>query len=223
MREFSIEKLAKKRPRERSIRRLAPVVALVVSTTSFLPPIVHAQTNAFTRQVDCPSDSTIIGYTSIAAINADMAAEVARIVEGGTPEESYGLNLCPGTFDATGGNSLRPVLDQVTISCGDGSRGVDSTCIIDGSREQLVIEDPPNTDYILSSVTIEGLIFSGLSRGDAAVSLDASAPTQFTCRECVWQNFEETDYVVDVSGSMTFILQDGVVQVSGTYRGHEGD
>jgi hypothetical protein len=53
------------------------------------------------------------------------------------------------------------VLDQVTISCGDGSGGMDSTCIIDGSREQLIIEDPANTDYTLSLVTIEGLIFNG--------------------------------------------------------------
>ena len=109
------------------MQSLVPVIALVTATIS-PPPIVCAQTNAFTCQVDCPSDSTITGYTSIADINADMAAEVARIVAGGAPEARYGLNLCPGTFDATGGNGLQPVLDQVTISCGDGSGGVDSTC-----------------------------------------------------------------------------------------------
>ena len=73
MRECSIEKLTKKCPRERSMQSLVPVIALVTATIS-PPPIVRApQTNAFTCQVDCPSDSTITGYTSIADINADMA------------------------------------------------------------------------------------------------------------------------------------------------------
>jgi hypothetical protein len=144
----------------------------------------------------------------------DMEAEVARVTAGGARLQSYSLSLCPGTFDATGGNILTPVLDQVIISCGDGSGGVDSTCIIDGSREQLRIEDPrAGSNYTLSAVTVEGVIFSGLKRGTSSIVLDASAPTTFTCRDCVWQDFDDSDFVVDITGSMTFALENGIVRV----------
>jgi len=215
--EYSIQHTAKKRPRDNNmtspLRRLATNLAIVAATTISLPYLVIAQTTAFTREVECPDNPGLTGYVTIADMNADMKDEVERIVAGGTPQNNYDLRFCPGRLDATGGNLIQPVLDQVTISCSDGSVGVNSNCIVDGSRGQLIIEDPKDANYTLSNVKVDGLIFNGLTRGDAAFQLEASAPTFFVCKDCVFQDFVDSEYVVDLSGTMTFKLVDGVVQV----------
>lgn len=187
-------------------------IAVVITTAALLPCTTTAQTSAFTRQVECPSDSTLTGYTSISNVNEDMNDELARVLAGGdAPARGYELVLCPGTFDATAdGGVLRPVLDQVNIRCGDGS--FEQECIIDGNQEQLIIENPTDSSYTLSAVQISGVTFNGLSGGVSA-QLRASEPTVFTCQNCIWQDFD-SEFVVNLSGSMTFRVEDGLFRVS---------
>lgn len=178
-----------------------------------LPALVSGQTDAFTRQETCPNDGDLTGYTSIANLNDDMAAELDRVIEGGeAPAEGYNLILCPGQdFDVTGGNAIRPIIDQVSISCG-GTESTDPVCRVVGSEEQLIIEDSSVQDYTLSSVRISGLTFSEF--GTTSATLTASAPTVFTCADCAWQDFDGSEFVVDLSGTMTTRIQNGLVGVS---------
>lgn len=202
---------SKKRQRPPSMMKyLVPGSFLVVCS---LPRIVHGQTSAFTRQTACPNDPSLRGYTSIPSLNDDMAAELQRIADGADPPNGgYDLILCPGEiFDATGGNVIRPVIDQVNIACG-GPRSVDPVCIIDGNREQLVIEDSTIPGYSLTSITMEGLTFNDFTRGVSA-TLTASSPTIFTCIDCIWQDFDDSDFAVDLQGSMTMRVEDGTVRV----------
>jgi hypothetical protein len=150
----------------------------------------RAQTDAFTRQVLCPMDPSIMGYTNVPDLNADMADELNRItVEGGDmPPGDYLLNLCPddeNEFDVTGGNRFRPVIDRVKIFCG-GPDAVDAVCIVDGSQEQLIIEDSNAEGYSINFVEFQGITFNGFARG-TSVTLAASAPAVATFINCVWQ------------------------------------
>jgi len=186
-------------------------VSCFLVAISGAPTRVSGQ-NAFTRQVPCPGDLTISGYTNIANLNADMTAELNRVTTGGTaPQGGYSLILCPGTFNVAGGNAIKPVLNQVSISCG-GPSSVNSVCTIVGSEQQLVIQNPTVQGYRLSSVQINGLTFTGF--GPTSAKLTASAPTVFTCIDCKWQHFTGTDNVVDLTGTMTMQVENGVIGVS---------
>jgi hypothetical protein len=188
-------------------------ILLAILVVALGLPMVNSQTEAFTRQETCPSDESLTGYTNIPNLNDDMATELERIAGGGdAPAGGYNLILCPGeNFDATGGNSIRPVLDQVSILCG-GPDSVDPLCVVDGGDEQLLIQDSTIDGYTVSSVTITGLTFNDFGDGISA-TLRASEPTIFTCASCVWQNFNGSDFVADMSGSMTMSVVDGTVQV----------
>lgn len=178
-----------------------------------LPTLVNGQNEAFTRQEACPGDASLTGYTSIPNLNDDMSAELQRIQDGGDPPEGgYNLVLCPGgNFDAAGGNSIKPVLDQVSITCG-GPDSTDPLCVINGGGEQLLIQDSTVDGYTVSSVTVTGLTFSGFT-GVTSATLSASEPTLFTCIDCIWQDFDGSDFVADLSGSMTMLVRAGTVRV----------
>jgi hypothetical protein len=201
--------LSKKRRIPNMAKDILPAI-LVIALGSI--PMVRCQTDAFTRQETCPSDSSLTGYTNIPNLNDDMAAELARIEGGGdAPDGGYSLILCPGeSFDASGGNSIRPVLDQVSISCG-GPDSIDPECIIEGGEEQLMIQDSTVDGYTISSVSLSALTFNNF--GAISATMSGSDPTIFTCTSCVWQDFEEADNVAEISGSMTMRVVDGTVTV----------
>lgn len=205
-----IKFLREKRQRTRSMMKEVLPAMLVIALG--LPAEVSGQTEAFTRQETCPNDNSLTGYTSIQNLNEDMAAELQRIEQGGEiPDGGYDLILCPGeTFDATG-DSIQPVLDQVSISCG-GPNSVDPLCVIDGGEEQLLIQDSSVNGYTLTSVTINGLTFSNFG-GETSASLTASRPTEFTCVDCIWQDFDGAENVAVVDGSMTMRIVDGTIRV----------
>lgn len=178
----------------------------------FVSNQVHAQN--FFRQVDCPNEPGVSGYETITDLNADMNDELTRISEGGNPPGGgYTLVLCPGEqFDLTGGNTIRPVIDDVTILCGGGTLP-DPECILEGNREQLLYEDSAVVGYTVDSVTMQGVTFSGARRG-VSISLDASQPAVFTCIDCTWQDFDDLDYVINTSTDMSLVLSGATFKVS---------
>lgn len=174
---------------------------------------VHAQN--FPRQVDCPNEPGVSGYETITDLNADMSDELTRISEGGNaPGGGYTLILCPGSFDLTGGNTIRPVIDDVTILCGGGTLP-EPECVLEGNREQLLYEDSTVIGYTVDSVTMQGVTFSGARRG-VSISLAASQPAVFTCIDCAWQDFDDLDYVIDMGTDMSLVLRDATFRVSRT-------
>jgi hypothetical protein len=175
-------------------------------------------------------DPSIMGYTNVPDLNDDMADELNRItVEGGDkPLGDYILNLCPddeNEFDVTGGNRFRPVIDRVKIFCG-GPDAVDAVCIVDGSREQVIIEDSIAEGYSINFVEFQGITFNGFARG-TSVTLAASAPAVATFIGCVWQDFDtNNDYVINIenpnNNPMTLQLINSEIKVSFNQMTFEG-
>jgi hypothetical protein len=147
----------------------------------------RAQTDAFTRQVECPNDPSIMGYTSIQDLTRDMEAELARIGEAGEiPDIDYILNICPSDEPYTLGDPIKPI-NRAQIYCG-GPAAVDATCIITGERTQvrigdLMVEGLP--DYSINEVLFQGITFDDFSRRSA--QLQASAPAVASFVNCIWQ------------------------------------
>ena len=190
------------------------VAVVVIATASFLccciQP-VQAQTPtpaAFTRAAPCENNPAIIGYSTIADLNADMQDELDLINIGTSQirpaEEPYFLSLCPGvTFDMRGPTPITPVLNNVHVVCGgngSGSGGPNSNfnnnlpeeaCILDRSGQQLLIQDIDTTieGYRLDSFTITQVTFNDFRRG-ASTSITAGSaglPATITFNNCIWQ------------------------------------
>ena len=150
-----------------------------------IPSLTWAQYDNFdAATVPCPSDSSIIGYDNLAAVNSDMNRELELISGGDAPQENgYFVILCPETTFQAEGNTLRPVLDQLTISCGPS--GANQNCILTGGNQHIQILDSEVAGYTLNSINIAGLTFTQMS--GTAFSARASAPTQVTLMNCIWQ------------------------------------
>jgi hypothetical protein len=147
----------------------------------------HAQTDAFTRQVECPNDPSIMGYTSIGDLNTDMEAELARIAEAGViPDMDYILNICPSDDPYSDRDPIVPI-DRAQIFCG-GPAAVDATCIIDGSNTQVLVEDltvEGLPDYRINEVLFQGITFNDFNQ--RAIQLTAAAPAVATFVNCIFQ------------------------------------
>ena len=137
--------------------------------------------------VECPSDSSLVGYTTIAAINGDIEQEITRIQNGGTPQELYLFVLCPGTtFDTTAG-PLLPRLDQATYSCG-GTGEVTAGCVFSGGEVNIRIQDPGIDGYSINAINFMGITFTEFT--GYSVELLGSAPAEAIFMNCLWQDFE---------------------------------
>ena len=152
-----------------------------------LVAILVAQCNAQTEP--CPSNAALTGYTSIAAINNDMDAEVARIAGGGAPQEDYIFTLCPRhVFDASAG-PLRPSLSGALFQCGVAGMSSDS-CVIRGGSEQIRVEDSTITTYPLSDIAFKGLTFESFTNNadntGTSVNVLASDSTSITFSDVAW-------------------------------------
>jgi hypothetical protein len=147
----------------------------------------RAQTDAFTRQVECPNDTSIMGYTDIQDLNRDMEDELDRIQDAGEiPDMDYILNICPkdGTYGI--GDPIRPI-DRAQIFCG-GPDAVDATCVLDGGRTHVRVEDitiDGLPDYRINEVLFQGITFNAFSR--RAVEMLAAAPAVASFVNCIWQ------------------------------------
>ena len=125
-------------------------------------------------------------YTSIVDINSDMQIELARIAEGGTPEDSYTFELCANTiFDAT--EALNPVLNNAFFVCGpDGSSS--NSCTITGgtTNPQVEIASSTVSGYPLVSVAFSGITFESFSETEGSIKGVAFFPTTATFSDSVW-------------------------------------
>lgn len=141
-----------------------------------------AQTDsAFTRAEPCAADDGIIGYSTIEALNLDMEDELSRIDGGGAvPTTDYIMTLCPGSISVES-DPLRPILDRVVFMCTDGTE-----CAIDGSTQQVLIQDSAATGYTITSITFMGVTFSGFNEGVSS-SVEATEPTVVSYVNSNWQ------------------------------------
>ena len=153
-----------------------------------LAAIVLSECNAQLVE-PCPSNGALSGYTSISAMNSDMATELQRISGGGTPEDEYIYTLCPRlVFDATI-EPLRPVLSGIVFQCGVLGSSTDS-CTIDGGSEQIRVEDSGVASYQIEDISFKGLTFQSFTnsanRTGASVNVLASDTTSINFTDVVW-------------------------------------
>jgi hypothetical protein len=131
----------------------------------------------------CPNQPSTQGYSSIAAINAAMNADLASIASGKAPTPPYVFTLCPGTtFDASQ-TALLPVLSGAVFRCGD-SGALSNNCIISGGTTQVSITDSTTPGYTLQSLQFQGITFEGFT-GTSIAALAGNATTA-SFSDCSW-------------------------------------
>lgn len=123
---------------------------------------------------NCPRSGKVIGYTSIADMNADMKVEHDRIQAGGTPMSSYTYRLCPNhVFDASE-EPLKPLLNNVNFVCGEsGSRA--NNCVVLGGSEQVRIENSDVAGYPIKMLSFMGMTFAGFTANMAGTGTSINA------------------------------------------------
>lgn len=149
--------------------------------------VLFAGCNAQTET--CPSNGALSGYTSIAALNNDIDAEIARIAGGGMPEENYVFTLCPRqVFDAEAG-PLRPSLSGAVFQCGVAGLSSDN-CVIRGGSEQIRVEDSTIATYPLVDIAFKGLTFESFTNNadntGASVNILATDSASITFSDVAW-------------------------------------
>jgi hypothetical protein len=133
-------------------------------------------------QGPCPGNTAINGYTSIAAINSAMAADLSAIKGGAAPKPPYLFTICPNTA-LTATEPLTPMLSGAEFVCGsDGSAS--NKCTIQGGANQVSIQDSTVSGYPLQNVTFEGITFQGSTQ--SAVLAGAGSGTTANFVNCNW-------------------------------------
>jgi hypothetical protein len=194
-------KIPERRLLKRGMKRpLSKVILAIVAT---IQPICSQFVFPPSTE-NCPQEPSLAGYTSIQALNKDMATELQRIMDGGElPPEAYLLPLCPQTtfgFDAA--TVLLPILNRVTFQCGSSGEN-DQGCIFTGGDEQVRIENTDAPGYPFNSVFFMGVTFEGFQQRSIAAM--GSAPTQVTFIDCLWQVSSDVPHVF---GNHGFIVPD---------------
>ena len=139
------------------------------------------------KAVQCPTDPSVTGYTSIADINQDQFDELARITAGsaaGAPP--YSFVLCPNTqFDASA-QPLNIVLSGTVISCGsDMDASSDKKCSIQGGSSQVYLADSTTPNYDFTSATMIGVTFEMFN--GTSIDVMATETLTFTLMDVVWK------------------------------------
>jgi hypothetical protein len=190
--EFSIERFARTEisfTREFTTMALFPRVTVTIVT--FVIALAWGFNDAVAQTVACPQAEGLTGYTTIASINNDMRAELARISDGEKlPEDSYTYTLCPQTIFDVSNEPLQPILSDVSFACGSNGEANDS-CVLFGGSQQVLIVDSLLNSYPLERITFSGLTFSGFnqnseSRG-TAIAAFASKPTSAIFRDALFR------------------------------------
>jgi hypothetical protein len=150
------------------------LLSLLVFLTLTDMPQVTAQASAG----PCPgaAGNGLVGYTSVAAMDADQRAELNRIRNGGTPNPAYVFTICPGqALDFTGASSsFQPVLDGSIFSCGSTGRA-EQDCMFVGGDIQILMQDSTVSGYPLQRVEFRGITFTAFT--GAAIAGGAGART----------------------------------------------
>lgn len=175
-------------PERRLVRRgmKRPLSKVILAIVATIQPICSQFVFPPSTE-NCPQEPGLDGYTSITALNQDMDTELQRIINGGElpPEQAYVLPLCPQTtfgFDAA--TVLLPILNRVTFQCGSSGDN-NERCVFTGGDEQVRIENTAVSGYPFNSVFFLGVTFEGFQQRSIAAM--ASAPTQVTFMNCLWQ------------------------------------
>jgi len=174
------------RRRSLSMKRMNVMLMmlLVLTTVLFIE-------QALSESVSCSADSTEIGYTSIASLNADMEAELNRIVEAGDAEsgqqqqQTYRFNLCANTkFDINVDGPIRPVLSNSFIMCGNDGNSANACVFKGGNAGQVIVADSTVPSYQLRTITMMGIEFTDFT--NRSVSALATAPTRINFKDTKW-------------------------------------
>lgn len=157
-----------------------------------------------------------MGYTTLEAINADMADEAMRIGAGNDPNSEYTMIICPPAgiaLDPRRGNELRPVLNNLRIVCLENAE-----CLLDGSQIQVLIENSQVDNYPLTKILVQDFIFQGFV--GTAIAFRANTPTEFTCENCIFQGFTNTRQILEITSPTptgdpagTVRINNGIVRV----------
>ncbi|EEC43188.1 predicted protein [Phaeodactylum tricornutum CCAP 1055/1] len=172
---------------------------VTVTIVTFVIALAWGFNDAVAQTVACPQAEGLTGYTTIASINNDMRAELARISDGEKlPEDSYTYTLCPQTIFDVSNEPLQPILSDVSFACGSNGEANDS-CVLFGGSQQVLIVDSLLNSYPLERITFSGLTFSGFnqnseSRG-TAIAAFASKPTSAIFRDALFRDFM-SDFVI---------------------------
>jgi hypothetical protein len=141
---------------------------------------------AFIVSVDgqsaCPGNSAISGYTTIAAINSAIAADLSAIKGGSSPSPPYVFTLCPNVV-FTSDQALTASLSGAKFVCGAKGAVTDS-CVIKGGATQVLVQDPGVSGYTLQNVSFSGITFEGSSV--ASIVANASSATTANFIDCSW-------------------------------------
>jgi hypothetical protein len=126
---------------------------------------------------DCTESPGTVGYATIEAMNTDMMQEVALIIGGKTPQETYRFVLCPNTVIDASSTTLTPLLDGSIFLCGE-TGSLEGACEISGGAMQVDIGVPMAGSPQIASVSFMGITFGGFT--EAAISGDAGSNTTVT-------------------------------------------
>jgi hypothetical protein len=167
------------------LNSMQALLCTLVVTSLLVTSVTGQDVNA--RVVSCPSDATVLGYTSIDDINQDQFDELNRIREGTTePKPLYSFILCPKTtFDASE-TSLNVVLSGSVFSCGsDMKPSSSSDCTIQGGMSQVYMADLALPNYRLESATMIGLTFEHFN--GTSFDIRATETLSLTLMDIVWK------------------------------------
>lgn len=147
----------------------------------------------YARAVPCPSNSSIVGYTDLISLNADIFSHLNLTFDEDASHIKYNYVICPDTtynVEDNAGQTIIPGTDQATFSCGiDGL--VTNNCVLQGGDVHVYL-----ADFLpLIGITFRGFTFDGAKT--ASVYGDAHPISSVLFEDCVWRNIK-SDFVVYV-------------------------
>lgn len=120
-------------------------------------------------RVPCPADPTIVGYTSIEALNMELQRHARKVQppidwqlgggsggggdrSGNSPPQRRFMEytICPNTI-LNGEEQLTPLLGASKFVCGADGKSTNNCIIRGGTTQVLLIIDPTNDSYRMSS------------------------------------------------------------------------
>lgn len=179
--------MREQRPLFKNPMKIPQFMLQLLLVAALLPTGAAAAQNVNSRARMCPSDATVIGYTSIADINLDQNEELERIAAGtSTPSPPYSFVLCPETEFDVDATPLKPVLSGTIISCGSSiSPGSNLGCFLTKGSIQVQLEDSAVPNYELKRVVIIGVTFAEFN--GTSIDVTASETLTLTLMDIIWK------------------------------------
>lgn len=152
----------------------------------------------YPHQVPCPTDDSLMGYTSIKDINLDIQRATNLVTsQSHVPPEKYVYTICPNTI-LNGESQLSPVLHNSHFICGRYGHSSDNCHIKHGMTQVLIIDtdvqpyprpeaknEKSDFDPTRRLFVFRGLTFSNSK--DVSVAAVASSTTFAEFYDCHWK------------------------------------